>query len=135
MSRSHSQAKILDLDVRWRNFSCRAVRFWHAEEQRYLTWLTNLPRDQYPASDVMQLYRLRWQIELLFKEWKIHNNLRRFATQQRHLAEGLIWASLLSFMVKRIIGRTTQRAKKVSFLSTLKIAKVAGIGSYVCYAL
>ena len=29
----------------------------------------------------MQLYSLRWQIELLFKEWKSYCNLRKFNTR------------------------------------------------------
>ena len=32
-------------------------------------YLTNVPEDM-PASEIHELYRLRWQIELLFKTWK-----------------------------------------------------------------
>ena len=49
----------------------------------------------------MALYRCRWQIELLFKELKSHNRLKAFATRQKAIAEGLIWASLLALLVKR----------------------------------
>lgn len=33
-------------------------------------YLTNLEADQWRAEMVIQLYRIRWQIEILFKVWK-----------------------------------------------------------------
>ena len=38
---------------------------------------TNLERRTFRIDDVGTLYRLRWQIELLFKEYKSHANLHR----------------------------------------------------------
>jgi len=49
-------------------------------------------------------------------------DLKRLVTRQPHLVEGLIWASLLSLLVKRFIGRTAQRIKRVE-LSILNLAK------------
>ncbi|GAA4887007.1 hypothetical protein GCM10023333_20550 [Ferrimonas pelagia] len=49
-----------------------------------------------------------WQIELLFKEWKSFNNLKRFVTRLEHMVRGLIEASLLSLLVKRFMGRVAQ---------------------------
>jgi IS4 transposase len=57
------------------------------------TWLcTNLGRSTYPPPLVAKLYGFRWQIELLFKEWKSYANLREFDTANPNIAEGLIWA-------------------------------------------
>jgi hypothetical protein len=36
----------------------------------YMLLLTSLPADTWPAERVLAAYRLRWQIELLFKRWK-----------------------------------------------------------------
>ena len=36
----------------------------------YHLYVTNLARDNYHAPDIAQLYRARWEIELLFKELK-----------------------------------------------------------------
>jgi hypothetical protein len=45
-----------------------------SQEQRFLCeWTvlaTNLPADDYTADEVYTLYRIRWQIELVFKLWK-----------------------------------------------------------------
>ena len=40
------------------------------------------------SRQVMSLYRCRWQVELLFKEWKSHNRLKGFVTGQKAIAEG-----------------------------------------------
>lgn len=74
---------------------------------------------RWPAEKVMALYRCRWQIELLFKELKSHNRLKAFATRQKAIAEGLIWASLLALLVKRLALTLIGSAE----LSMLKIAK------------
>lgn len=120
--RRGGRAPVLDVDVSWPRYQCRMVLFWHQEERRYLWWLTNLPRDQFSTEDIMRLNRVRWQIELLFKEWKSFNNLKHFVTRQEHMVRGLNWASLLSLLVKRFIGRVAQQRLKM-WLSMLKIAK------------
>ena len=58
-------------------FEYRLIRRWFAEEKRFCIWMTNLPREAWPAERVMSLYRCRWQVELLFAEWKSHNRLGR----------------------------------------------------------
>ncbi|GAB3039774.1 IS4 family transposase [Bowmanella dokdonensis] len=120
--RRDSRSEVLDLEVDWAGHRVRVIRFWHQESKRYLSWMTNLSTEQFSAEQVMKLYRLRWQIELLFKEWKSHNNLHKFNTRQRYLAEGLIWASLLSLLVKRLVGRAAAHLAGKR-LSTLKMAK------------
>lgn len=37
---------------------------------RFNTFITNIDSKDLMASDIIQLYRLRWQIELIFKTWK-----------------------------------------------------------------
>lgn len=63
--------------------------------------MTNLPHDIYSADDIMAIYRCRWQVELLFKELKSHTNWQRFATAQKAIVDGLIWASLLALIIRR----------------------------------
>jgi IS4 transposase len=64
----------------------------------------------------MKLYRISWQIELLFKEWKSHNNLKKFVTRQPHLVKGLIWASLLSLLIKRYIWSRRPETAENAFI-------------------
>jgi len=85
---------------------------------------TNLERAQFHYSDVATLYRLRWQIELLFKEWKSYANLHRFDTGKSAIAEGLIWASILAATLKRFISHAAELTLGVE-LSTQRVAACA----------
>ena len=103
--RRHCRAEVLDMVVKSGKFEYRLIRRWFAEEKRFCIWMTNLPREAWPAERVMSLYRCRWQVELLFKEWKSHNRLKGFVTGQKAIAEG-VWASLLSLVMKRRVAQT-----------------------------
>ena len=37
--------------------------------------VTNLPAQRYPLDMIYRAYKWRWQVELLFKEWKSYANL------------------------------------------------------------
>lgn len=85
--------------------------------------LTNLPHDGFTAELVGLVYRLRWQVELLFREWKSHANLKRFVTRKAPIAEGLMWTSLLVSLLTRFVASAAQVVGKVA-ISTLKAAKM-----------
>lgn len=66
-------------------------------------------------------------MELLFKEWKSHANLRAFDTANPHIAEGLVWAALAAAALKRHIAHATQALRRVE-VSTRKVAMCARHG-------
>lgn len=124
-----SKYQSLDLDVRFGDehdddvFNCRLVVHPHLREDgaaRYL--VTNLARESFTTEQISDGYRLRWQIELLFKEWKSHSNLHAFDTSNPNIAEGLIWASLCAATIKRYCAHVTQRIARVA-MSTRIVAK------------
>ena len=90
------------------------------ETPRYL--VTNLAREAFSVEHISDAYRLRWQIELLFKEWKSHANLHLFDTSNPNIAEGLIWAALCAATLKRYCAYVTQRMRHVA-ISTQIVAK------------
>ena len=87
---------------------------------RYL--ITNLDLDSFSAEHVSDAYRLRWQVELLFKEWKSYANLRAFDTANPNIAEGLIWAALCAATLNRYCAHATERIFNVA-MSTHTVAK------------
>ena len=120
-----------DLDIEWGSardvYRGRVVVFHRRgkRNQKTFTYLhTNLARKLFSAVEVGQLYRLRWQVELLFKEWKSHANLHRFDTSKAPIAEGLIWASLLATLLTRAITHAAERLLGVE-MSTQRVAASA----------
>ena len=122
VSQKQNSQKIMDFDVEWGNYKCRLIRCWVASEEKFVIWLTNLPRADFSADEVTMLYRVRWQVELLFKELKSHNNLQKFNTQKQPIVEGLIWASILTLILKRAISTKANGA--ISFFKAAMNADI-----------
>lgn len=65
------------------------------------SFLTTLSRNDWPPRAIAEMYRLRWQIELVFKELKQDLNLERVPTNDPHAAQVFVWGSLLALAVSR----------------------------------
>jgi hypothetical protein len=115
----------LDMDVRYtlgkEHFDCRIIASPNPKENRLRYLVTNLARASFSADQISDAYRLRWQIELLFKEFKSHANLHAFDTDNPYIAEGLIWSALCAAVMKRHCAHMTQWLSGIS-ISTSKVA-------------
>ena len=102
----------MDLDVEYERRGHGRVSFrvvvLPGSENTMTRLCTNLPRTPFSLDLVSRLYRFRWQIELLFKEWKSYANLHKFNTANEHIAAGLIWASLCAAVLKRFLAHAAQ---------------------------
>lgn len=100
---------LMDLDVEYdRTELCFRVVVLPGREKSMTRLCTNLPRSPFSLALVSKLYRFRWQIELLFKEWKSYANLHKFDTANEHIAAGLIWASLCAAVLKRFLAHAAE---------------------------
>ncbi|MCK6531045.1 IS4 family transposase [Myxococcota bacterium] len=101
-----------DLDVSWRRgdrtISMRLVWIWNPTLRKHMVLATNLDRRQVSLNVVRRLYSLRWQVDLLFKEWKSYANLHRFQTDKEGIVVGLMWASLAAALLKRFLAHATR---------------------------
>lgn len=61
-------------------------------------FITNLSKKDLPIDQVHKLYRLRWQVELVFKTWKGYFNFHLFKKMQCYRLECYLYASLLFIM-------------------------------------
>jgi hypothetical protein len=117
----------VDLVLRFnkRTIDERVVVLYNGMKERkkvFTRLYTNLDQVTFSTVDVGQIYRFRWQIELLFKEFKSHASLRKFNTAMPAIMEGLVWGSLLVAILKRALASGTERTRRV-VISTLKVAK------------
>lgn len=119
--------KIVDIDVCWehptRLFAFfRLVVRWNPVQKEWVRLMTNLDLDEFTAEDILQAYRLRWQVELFFKELKSYANLHKFSTTKEPIAEGLIWASLCAAFLKRYLAHACQQMLGGIAISTRRVA-------------
>ena len=113
-----------DLLVRWTHDDppLRLLLIWNRSMRAHMALVTNLPSEDFDLASVRELYRLRWQIELLFKEWKSYANLHAFRTANPCIAEGLIWASLAAALLKRFVAHVTELVVRGVEISTRNAA-------------
>lgn len=114
--------QMIDMDVEVKGKMTRLIAFWSLKEKRYTHLITNLKRTEFSMREISHIYRLRWQVELLFKECKSYNNLHGFNTQKASLQEALIWTSLIAMTLKRFMSGSIEQIFKVE-MSTMNVSK------------
>lgn len=93
----------------------RKGRTLSAEKLTWLQWnvyITNVPQTMLTFDQTVLLYRLRWQIELLFKLWKSEAQLDRVAGRLRERVLCEIYAKLIGMVVFQYLSapvRWTER--------------------------
>jgi Transposase DDE domain len=102
----------------------RLILSWNRRTQSFCYFLTNLPSKGYPIHVICRAYKWRWQVELLFKEWKSYANLHAFDTENPSIVEGLIWTAIAAAALKRFLAHMTQLLVEVP-MSTRKVAMCA----------
>ncbi len=72
-----------DLSVRWARKPgiFRLIAFWDRKTKKVGFLITNLSRNEFSIADILNLYGLRWQVELFFKELKSHSCLKTVNTK------------------------------------------------------
>ena len=118
----------VELGVQWQMdghpLCLRLILSWNPRTKSFCYFLTNLPAKRYPLEVICRAYKWRWQVELLFKEWKSYANLHAFDTANPALVEGLIWAAIAAAALKRFLAHMTQLLMEVP-ISTRKVAMCA----------
>src|SRR5713101_4489832 len=102
----------------------RLILSWNRRTKSFCYFLTNLSSQQYPIEVICRAYKWRWQVELLFKEWKSYANLHALDTENPAIVEGLIWAAIAAAALKRFSAHMTQLLAEVP-MSTRKVAMCA----------
>lgn len=118
-----------ELEVEWliegEPFRCRVIVSGNAQTQCFDYLLTNLSQSRYTMDIVCLGYKLRWQVELLLKEWKSYTNLHKFDTEKETIAESFIWASLAASAIKRCLAHATEHLLAV-VIATHKASMPSG---------
>jgi hypothetical protein len=77
----------------------------------YTIFITNLSSEKYSYKDLCLLYRVRWRIELLFKEWKSQLNIKNITGKNIHRINCLIYSRLcLILLMNQFISCLSVRA-------------------------
>lgn len=104
----------------------RSISREYKASLRLNLFITNVPQEDLAIEQVHQLYRLRWQVELVFKTWKGYFKFHKFKKMQLHRLECYLYASLLFILsgwelYYRFAGLIWQESRVL--ISKMKFAK------------
>jgi len=81
----------------------RRIRYWDAEREKRLVFLTN--NFTLPAKVIAELYRRRWQVELFFKWIKQHLRIKAFYGTSENAVKTQIWIAVCSYLLVAIVRK------------------------------
>lgn len=90
-------------------------RQYSAEYKALLRWslyLTNTAGEQLTREEVMAVYRLRWQVELLFKLWKSEGQVDRVAGQAKPRVLCEIYAKMIGLVLYAYLSGAVRYGKR-----------------------
>lgn len=92
-------------------------------------FITNLDSEQLPIDKVRSLYRLRWQIELVFKVWKSVGKIHKVKDMKTERFETILYAKLIKISmnwsilweISKVLWKTEKiQLSPIKFFKTLK---------------
>ena len=80
----------------------------------YNIFITNVPEEQLSAQEVNDAYKLRWQIELIFKTWKSNLNIQKVKSVKTERMECQLMAKLIWILLNSKLLQIANRILKES---------------------
>ncbi|WP_369413426.1 transposase [Allobaculum fili] len=93
----------------------RAVRFKVkcGEKESFITLFTNLSADSFSTDDLKEIYRLRWQIEISFRDLKRELGLEHIHGRKKELVIGEVYAKRTIYNMNSRIRNHVEKRKKI----------------------
>lgn len=113
------QIRFKDENNQEQYLTLRRVVYYDKEKDRIFQFLTNIL--EMTAEQIGQLYKMRWQIELLFKQLKQNFPLKYFLGDNENAIKIQIWCTLIANLLFTIIKRNIKR--KISFSILVSFAR------------
>ena len=82
----------------------RFIRFYSKKEHQARNFVTNLFAKEISPKTICSLYKISWQIELLFKELKSGSNLTGVNTRVENIMLVMLFASLAAHFLKQLVA-------------------------------
>lgn len=106
----------------------RLIRFYDSVNQRELTFITN--NFELTAIAIADIYKKRWQIELIFKKIKQNFQLHTFLGDNENAIRIQLWVTLIADLIIKIIKDKVDNKRKWSMANLSSIIRLH-LGTYI----
>lgn len=95
----------------------RIITYVDVKKHKLISLLTN--DKEFAPSEIIEIYRQRWEIELLFKQIKQNFPLRYFYGESANAIKIQIWVTLIANLLLLVMQKRLQRSWSFSGLATM----------------
>lgn len=99
------------------NHKSRRIEYWDKEKRRSITLLSN--NFELADCDIIQIYKRRWQIEMLFKQLKQNFPLKYFFGDSVNAIQIQLWVTFIANLLLTVIKRRLNRGISFSNMTSL----------------
>lgn len=109
----------IELQKNNRKIELRRIAYWDEKNNRVFEFITN--NFKFTPDTIADIYKQRWQIELLFKRLKQNFPLKYFLGDNQNAIEIQIWVSLIAQLLLMVIR--SQAKRKWAFSNLMSIVR------------
>jgi putative transposase len=105
----------------------RLIAVYNQDDEKYHVYITNISDELLTAKDITDLYRGRWEIELVFKELKSKYQLDVVETTNEQVIKAFIWISILTMILSKEIYnivRTLNPDKQIARFTQMRWSNI-----------
>ena len=95
----------------------RIITYVDVKKHKFVSLLTN--DKEFDPSEIIEIYRQRWEIELLFKQIKQNFPLRYFYGESANAIKIQIWVTLIANLLLMVMQKQLKRPWSFSGLATM----------------
>lgn len=99
--------EMIKIEKNGKSIELRRIAYWSEEHKKLYEFITN--NFYLPAEIIAEIYKRRWQIELLFKRLKQNFPLKYFLGDNQNAIEIQIWVCLIVQLLMLVIQKQAQR--------------------------
>lgn len=103
------KVEIMEITKNKKVIELRRIAYWDDKQGKLYEFITN-NYDLLPE-DVAEIYKRRWQIEILFKCLKQNYQLKYFLGDNQNAIEIQIWVTLIAYLLTKILQKRTKEHK------------------------
>ena len=104
-------------NAKTKRIKVRRITFYDAETKRTFYFITNAKKIK--ASVIANIYKKRWQIELLFKRLKQTYPLKHFLGESENAIKIQIWCALITDLLLTIVKKNVKKVWSFSNISSM----------------
>src|SRR4029077_7634060 len=94
---------LMQRQARYRNENKKEPSTYYTEWSSYSIFITNIPTTMFSGEMIISLYKIRWQVELAFKNFKSNIDLDIVKGTDKHRIESLVYGKLITIVTIFII--------------------------------